>query len=167
MSICLQSFVHNAMNTLFASVPAARSNPDDYEVSVCNANGIDLLLALGLALESMSEPYTIDAFAGLVTTASAEPDRMTPRPAQRLRRGASRRPRQTHPARPRRRDHAFQLGVIASPLIHNPTGATGSAYRWTVQEQGGRGTGVRAVRARARHIRLTPTPFPQGESHEP
>ena len=26
--------------------------------------------------------------------------------------------------------------MIASKLIHNPTGATGSAYRWTVQEQG-------------------------------
>ena len=77
MSICLQLFVHNATNNLFASVPAARSNPDDYEVSVCNANGVDLLLALGLALESMSEPYTIDAFAVLATTASAEPHRMT------------------------------------------------------------------------------------------
>ena len=26
--------------------------------------------------------------------------------------------------------------MIASKLIHNPTGATGSVYRWTVQDQG-------------------------------
>ena len=93
MSICFQAFVHDEANNSSACVPGERSNPDGYELSVCNANGIDLLLALGLAPEPVGGPIPIGAFARLVTaalrrrlgkrspaleaTASAEPGRMT------------------------------------------------------------------------------------------
>jgi hypothetical protein len=49
---------------------STRDDPDSFELSVSNANGADLLRALGLAPEPGGEPVPIEHFAGLVTEAA-------------------------------------------------------------------------------------------------
>lgn len=68
MSICFAPTTHGAIPDLW-TLPAVRSNPDDYGLSLTNSNGVDVLLALGLPPDPTGEPLPIDTFAGLVTAA--------------------------------------------------------------------------------------------------
>lgn len=68
MSICFAPLVHKTDSSIFTRPPEARTDPDGYEFSVCNANGADLLLALGLTPEPCGD-LPIEAFSGRVTAA--------------------------------------------------------------------------------------------------
>ena len=70
MSICFLPYVHDQVRDIWMVPLAARDDPDSFELSVSNANGADLLCALGLAPDPGGEPVPIDAFAGLVTAAA-------------------------------------------------------------------------------------------------
>ena len=70
MSICFLPYVHDQVRDLWMVPRTARDDPDSFELSVSNANGADLLCALGLAPEPGGGPVPIDHFAGLVTAAA-------------------------------------------------------------------------------------------------
>jgi hypothetical protein len=70
VSICFLPYVHDPARHIWTVPPAARDDPDTFALAVSNANGIDLLCALGLAPEPGGGPIPIDAFAGLVTAAA-------------------------------------------------------------------------------------------------
>jgi hypothetical protein len=69
VSICFLPYVHDPVRDIWMVPLAARDDPDSFELSVSNANGADLLCALGLAPEP-GGPVPIEAFAGLVTAAA-------------------------------------------------------------------------------------------------
>jgi hypothetical protein len=46
-----------------------RADQDEFEVDVCNANALDLLLTLGLEPASYGDVIAIDVFSNLVTAA--------------------------------------------------------------------------------------------------
>jgi len=69
VSIDFTPYIRDAERDLWLLPDAARVEPDAFEMNVSNANGVDLLLALGLAPKTSSDPMPIDAFAGLVTAA--------------------------------------------------------------------------------------------------
>ena len=66
MSITFMPMIHDPATNEWRIPQAVRVDPDRFEFNVANANGFDLLLALGLAPESCGE-LALDAFAGLVT----------------------------------------------------------------------------------------------------
>jgi len=66
MSITFMPMIHDRATDEWHMLDAAGADPDRFEVNVGNANGYDLLLALGLAPEPGGE-LALDAFAGLVT----------------------------------------------------------------------------------------------------
>ena len=70
MSICFLPYVHDHVRDIWTVLPAARADPDTFELSVSNANGADLLCTLGLAPEPSGGPVPIEHFAGLVTAAA-------------------------------------------------------------------------------------------------
>jgi hypothetical protein len=69
VSICFLPCLHDQVRDIWTVPWAARDDPDSFELSVSNANGVELLCALGLALEP-GGPVPIDHFAGLVTAAA-------------------------------------------------------------------------------------------------
>jgi hypothetical protein len=69
VSICFGPHFQDGGSFRCVLPPAARDNPDDYELSLANGNGVAILLALCLLPEPMGGPIAIDAFAGLVTAA--------------------------------------------------------------------------------------------------
>jgi hypothetical protein len=69
VSICFGPHFQDGGSFRCVLSPAARDNPDEYELSLANGNGVAILLALGLPPEPMGGPVAIDAFAGLVTAA--------------------------------------------------------------------------------------------------
>jgi hypothetical protein len=66
MSICFMPYVHDSVRNLWTLPPAAHADPDAFQLSVSNANGADLLLAMGLAPEP-DGLTPIDTFGGLVS----------------------------------------------------------------------------------------------------
>jgi hypothetical protein len=70
VSICFLPYVHDQVHDIWTALRAARDDPDSFGLSVSNANGADLLCALGLAPEPGGGPVPIDHFAGLVTAAA-------------------------------------------------------------------------------------------------
>jgi hypothetical protein len=70
VSICFLPYVHDPVRDIWMVPLAARDDPDSFELSVFNANGVDLLCALGLAPDPGGGPVPIDHFAGLVTAAA-------------------------------------------------------------------------------------------------
>jgi hypothetical protein len=70
VSICFLPYVHDQVRDIWMVPRGARDDLDSFELSVSNANGADLLRALGLAPEPGGGPVPIDAFAGLVTAAA-------------------------------------------------------------------------------------------------
>ena len=70
MSICFLPYVHDQVRDIWMVPESTRDDPDSFELSVSNANGADLLCALGLAPEAGGGPVPIDQFAGLVTSAA-------------------------------------------------------------------------------------------------
>ncbi|MEA2733362.1 MAG: hypothetical protein QOD93_2793 [Acetobacteraceae bacterium] len=68
MTICFMPYVHDANLDIWTFPPAARADPDAFELSVSSANGADLLLAMGLAPEP-DGLMPIDAFGGLLSAA--------------------------------------------------------------------------------------------------
>ena len=69
MSISFQPYVHDAANDLWLIPYAARQDPDAFEINVSNANGDELLLAIGLDPSAEHPPMPIAAFSTLVTAA--------------------------------------------------------------------------------------------------
>ena len=70
MSICFLPYVHDQVRDIWMVPRTACDDPDSFELSVSNANGSDLLCALGLAPEPGGGPVPIEHFAGLVTAAA-------------------------------------------------------------------------------------------------
>jgi hypothetical protein len=70
VSICFLPYVHDQVHDIWTAPRAARDDPDSFELSVSNANGTELLCALGFAPEPGGGPVPIDHFAGLVTAAA-------------------------------------------------------------------------------------------------
>jgi hypothetical protein len=69
MSISFCPYVYEAASDVWLLPPAARQAPDAFELNVSNANGADLLLAMGLDPDVEQPPMPIDAFSGLLTAA--------------------------------------------------------------------------------------------------
>ena len=69
MSISFHPYVHDAANDLWLIPYAARQDPDAFEINVSNANGDELLLAIGLDPSAEHPPMPIAAFSTLVTAA--------------------------------------------------------------------------------------------------
>jgi hypothetical protein len=69
VSICFTPHIHDPASDLWLRPPAARADPESFELSLSNGNGIAILLALGLAPDPVGEPCPIDRFASLVTAA--------------------------------------------------------------------------------------------------
>jgi len=68
MSISFMPCVDDPASNTWRAL-SGRTDPDGFELNVSDANGVDLLLALGLPPEPVGSPRPIDAFAGLVTAA--------------------------------------------------------------------------------------------------
>jgi hypothetical protein len=69
MSISFHPYVYDAARSFWQFPPAARQDPAAFEFNVSNANGADLLLALGIDPDVEHPPMTIDSFSTLVTAA--------------------------------------------------------------------------------------------------
>lgn len=69
MSIRFIPYIHGAAPGVWIAPATVHDRPDDFELSLSNANGFDILLALGLAPEPAGGPTPIDSFAALVTAA--------------------------------------------------------------------------------------------------
>ncbi len=69
MSISFRPYIHDATRNLWSVPPLARQSPGDLELNVNNANGADLLFALGLDPDVSVLPMPIDLFGGLVAAA--------------------------------------------------------------------------------------------------
>jgi len=69
MSICFTPLVRDAARDSWLLPAAVRNDPDRYELSLSNANGADVLLAIGIAPDTIGDPYLIDSFAALLTAA--------------------------------------------------------------------------------------------------
>jgi hypothetical protein len=70
VSICFLPYIHDQVRDIWMVPRGVRDDPDSFELSVSNANGADLLCALGPASEPGGGPVPIDQFAGLVTAAA-------------------------------------------------------------------------------------------------
>ena len=70
MSICFLPYVHDQVRDIWMVPGAARDDPGNFELSISNANGADLLCTLGLAPEPGGGPVPIEHFAALVTEAA-------------------------------------------------------------------------------------------------
>jgi hypothetical protein len=70
VSICFLPYVHDQVRDIWMVLGAARDDSGNFELSVSNANGADLLCTLGLAPEPGGGPVPIEHFAGLVTEAA-------------------------------------------------------------------------------------------------
>jgi hypothetical protein len=70
VSICFVPYVHDPTRDIWMVPRAAHVDQETFALSVSNANGVDLLCALGLAPEPGGGPIPIDIFAGMVTAAA-------------------------------------------------------------------------------------------------
>jgi hypothetical protein len=93
MTVCFTPYVRDENRETWVLPHIGRPDQEDFEVDVCNANAIDLLLTLGLEPASYGDVIAIDVFSNLVTAAmrrhlgkrspelptveDKEPDRMT------------------------------------------------------------------------------------------
>ena len=69
MTVNFTPYVHDTAHDVWIIPQTTREIGDDFELSVSNANGADLLLALGITPEPNGGLLAIEAFAGLVTAA--------------------------------------------------------------------------------------------------
>ena len=69
MSVCFAPYVRDADRDTWALPHIGRPDQEEFEVDVCNANAVDLLLTLGLEPASYGDVIAIDVFANLVTAA--------------------------------------------------------------------------------------------------
>ena len=68
MTITFMPMINDPATSGWRMPDAARTDSERFEVNVANANGDDILLALGLVPEPCGQ-LPLDAFAGLVTAA--------------------------------------------------------------------------------------------------
>lgn len=69
MTVCFAPYVRDADRDVWVLPHSGRPDQEDFEIEVCNANAIDLLLTLGLEPASYGDVIAIDTFSGLVTAA--------------------------------------------------------------------------------------------------
>jgi hypothetical protein len=69
MTVNFMPYVHDAARNVWTIPPTARDTGDDFELSMSNDNGADLLLALGITPEPNGGVLSIEAFGGRVTAA--------------------------------------------------------------------------------------------------
>ena len=70
MTVCFTPYVPRRGTVETWVLPhIGRPDQEDFEVDMCNANAIDLLLALGLEPASYGDVIGIDVFSNLVTAA--------------------------------------------------------------------------------------------------
>jgi hypothetical protein len=106
----------------------ARDDPDSFELSVSNANGVDLLCTLGLTPEPGGGPVPIEHFAGLVTEAARRHlDHRSP--ALATVEDAQKRAVDSRPRRPPRRLIERRLGDLMS-LIQRSRAARATHFGW-------------------------------------
>jgi hypothetical protein len=68
MTVCFTPYVRDPNSDCWTLPQSGRDDYEDFELDVCNANAIDLLLALGLEPDTCSEDVIpIDLFSNLVT----------------------------------------------------------------------------------------------------
>lgn len=69
MSVCFAPYVRDVDRDAWSLPHTGRPDQEEFEVDVCNANAIDLLLTLGLEPASYGDVIAIDVFSNLVTAA--------------------------------------------------------------------------------------------------
>lgn len=69
MTVCFTPYVLNASRDAFTLPHTGREDQEEFELDVCNANAVDLLLALGIVPSPNGNVMPIDAFSNLVTAA--------------------------------------------------------------------------------------------------
>jgi hypothetical protein len=69
MTVCFTPYVRGASFGAWVLPHIGRPDQEEFEVDVCNANAVDLLLALGLEPTSYGDVVAIDVFSNLVTAA--------------------------------------------------------------------------------------------------
>ena len=69
MTVCFAPYVRDADRDVWALPHIGRPDQEDFEVDVCNANAVDLLLTLGLEPASYGDVIAIDVCSNLVTAA--------------------------------------------------------------------------------------------------
>jgi hypothetical protein len=70
MTVCFTPYVRGASSDAWVLPHIERPDQEEFEVDVCNANAVDLLLALGLEPASYGDVIAIDMFSNLVTAAT-------------------------------------------------------------------------------------------------
>jgi hypothetical protein len=69
MTVCFAPYIHDPTGDAFELPHLGREDQEDFELGVCNANAVDLLLALGLDPSANGGVMAIGAFSSLVTAA--------------------------------------------------------------------------------------------------
>ena len=69
MTVCFSPYVRDGNHGNWRLPHIGRPDQEDFEVDVCNANAVDLLLTLGLEPASYGDVIAIDVFSILVTAA--------------------------------------------------------------------------------------------------
>jgi hypothetical protein len=69
MTVCFAPYVRGASSDAWVLPHFGRPDQEEFEVDVCNANAVDLLLALGLEPASYGHVIAIDVLSNLVTAA--------------------------------------------------------------------------------------------------
>ena len=69
MTVCFTPYVRDEKREAWVLPHIGRSDQDEFEVDMCNANAIDLLLTLGLEPTSSGDVIAIDVLSNLVTAA--------------------------------------------------------------------------------------------------
>ena len=69
MTVCFMPYVRDEKSEIWELPHVGRPDQEDFEVDMCNANAIDLLLTLGLEPTSSGDVIAIDVLSNLVTAA--------------------------------------------------------------------------------------------------
>ena len=69
MTVCFAPYVRDADRDVWILPHSGCPDQHEFEIDVCNANAVDLLLALGLEPAPCGDLIAIDVFANLVTAA--------------------------------------------------------------------------------------------------
>lgn len=69
MTVCFTPYVRDPKRNCWVLPHIGREDHEDFELDVCNANAVDLLLTLGLEPASYGDVMPIDVLSNLVTAA--------------------------------------------------------------------------------------------------
>lgn len=69
MTVCFTPYVRDPKRDAWVHPQSDEEDYGEFELDVCNANALDLLLALGLEPASYGDVIAIDVFSNLVTAA--------------------------------------------------------------------------------------------------